>query len=405
MTPVNVAQSRPQDWVYLSEGGSTIVFSYTGPVHPDFTAKILRLRKTSLNVASHDTTIDAEDDPVIAFQNTVIAALVPSKFLPDLEVVLLDATWLAALEALRDSDRPAERRAKDQIDKARQKGILATDLIGGADILAIEIKPKWGFLPNSAHLSQETAEIKTSTCRFCMHTRFKFKDDVATQYCPLDLYSNDEARVRRAIRDLWGGWVQSNGSLNNMRVFVSGKMIRPSELYASLGEFLEVSTEVHEALATALLPLLQTPVLGTISGLQRSLDALDIEGIFKLHGMAYPNAKGFSAVRGNPTLGELQDFVASYHSGYCALDHSKLSLEHIDTYLVAYLLSATFKDCSVIFRIRRSDRSGDPSVDPHAVSIIDLDLKGVDRFEQWADLDRRIVEYYRDIAQRKLCVE
>ncbi|KAF8447781.1 inositol-pentakisphosphate 2-kinase, partial [Boletus edulis BED1] len=267
MTPVNVAlQSRPQDWVYVSEGGSTIVFSYTGPVHPDFTGKILRLRKTSLNVAS---TIDAEDDPVIAFQNTVIAALVPSQFLPDLEVILLDAAWLAALEALRDGDRPAERRAKDQIDKARQKGILATDLIGGADILAIEIKPKWGFLPNSAHLSQETAEIKTSTCRFCMHTRFKFKDgDVSTRYCPLDLFSKDDARVRRAIRDLWGGWVQSNGSLNNMRLFVSGKMIRPSELYSSLGEFLAVSTEVHEALATALLPLLHT-VLETISGLQR----------------------------------------------------------------------------------------------------------------------------------------
>ncbi|KAF8136530.1 inositol-pentakisphosphate 2-kinase [Boletus edulis] len=362
MTPVNVAQSRPQDWVYVSEGGSTIVFSYTGPVHPDFTGKILRLRKTSLNVAS---TIDAEDDPVIAFQNTVIAALVPSQFLPDLEVVLLDATWLTALEALRDGERPAERRAKDQIDKARQKGILATDLIGGADILAIEIKPKW-----------ETAEIKTSTCRFCMHTRFKFKDgDVSTQYCPLDLFSKDDARVRRAIRDLWGGWVQSNGSLNNMRVFVSGKMIRPSE---------------HSRL---LYFRFFTPCWETISGLQRSLDALDIEGI------------GFSAVKGNPTLGELQDFVASYHSGYCALDHSKLSPEHIDTYLVAYLLSATFKDCSVIFRIRRSDTSGNPSVDPHAVSIIDLDLKGVDRFEQWADLDRRIVEYYRDIVQRKHCVE
>lgn len=140
MARVNVAQSCPQDWAYLSEGGSTIVFSYTGPFHPNFTGKVLRLRKASLKEASHDRTIDEEDDAVIAFQNTVISALVPSKFLPDLDVVLLDANWLAALEVLRDGDRPAERRAKDQIDKARQKGILATDLIGGEDILAIEIK-------------------------------------------------------------------------------------------------------------------------------------------------------------------------------------------------------------------------------------------------------------------------
>lgn len=252
MAQVNVAQSRPQDWVYLSEGGSTIVFSYTGPFHPNFTGKILRLRKISLKEASHHRTIDEEDDdPVIAFQKTVITALVPSNFLPDLDIVLLDTEWLIALEVLRNRDRPPERRENDQIDRTRQKGILATDLIGGADILAIEIKvqsespytddsmitdhqitqPKWGFMPNSAHLSRETAEIKTSTCRFCMHTRFKFKDGgLPTQYCPLDFYSTDEARTSKAFRDLWNGWVQSNGTLNNMRIFVSGKMIKPSEV-------------------------------------------------------------------------------------------------------------------------------------------------------------------------------
>lgn len=144
----------------------------------------------------------------------------------------------------------------------------------------------------------------------------------------------------------------------------------------------------------------------TISNLQRSLDALDIEGIVKLYAMAYPDTESLGTVRRNPSLEELQNFVASYRTVYCALDHSKLCPENIDTYLKAYLLSATFKDCSVIFRIRRSDISGKPSVDsPHAVVIIDLDLKGVDRIEKWARLDRRIVEYYRDTEQRKFCVE
>ncbi|KAG8217672.1 hypothetical protein J3R82DRAFT_5825 [Butyriboletus roseoflavus] len=141
MSQVKVAQSRPEDWAYLSEGGSTIVLSYTGPFHPNFTGKVLRLRKVSLKEASHDRfgTVDEEDDTVIAFQNTVIATLVPLEFLPDLDVVLLDAGWLAALEVLCNGDRPTERRAQDRIDKARKKGILATDLIGG-DVLAIEIK-------------------------------------------------------------------------------------------------------------------------------------------------------------------------------------------------------------------------------------------------------------------------
>ncbi|KAN0077133.1 Inositol-pentakisphosphate 2-kinase domain containing protein [Tylopilus felleus] len=393
----NVAQTRPQDWAYLAEGGSTVVFSYAGPAHPHFTGKILRLRKTSTSRHTGD-----EGDDTVAFQNTVIAALVPSQFLPDLESVHLDATWLATLEALQSGDRPPQWRAKDQIDKTRQKGILATDLVRGQDVLAIEIKPKWGFLPNTAHLSQETAEVKTSTCRFCMHAHFKFKDgDVPTQYCPLDLYSQDESRMRKAIRDLWDGWVQSNGALNNMKVFMSGKTINPSEARSFLGEFLSAGIEVHEALATALIPLLRTPALRTISNLQRSLDALDIEGIVKLHVMACPDDKDLGATRKNPSLKELQDFVASYHSVYCSLDHSKPCPENMDTYLTAYLLSATFKDCSVICRIPRSDMSGNPSVDaPHPISIIDLDFKGVDRLERWADLDRRIVEHYRDVVQR-----
>ena len=173
--------------------------------------------------------------------------------------------------------------------------------------------------------------------------------------------------------------------------------------YSSLEEFLAPRTEVYEALAAALLPLLRTPALRTISDLQRSLDALDIEGLVKLHALA---CKDLGAARGDPSLEELQDFVATYHSAYCARDHSKLSPESTDTYLMAYLLSASFKDCSVIFRIHKSDISGSPSVDsPHAISIVDLDLKGVDRFEKWTDLDRRIVEYYRDMAQRKFCVE
>ncbi|KAG9318637.1 inositol-pentakisphosphate 2-kinase [Chiua virens] len=411
MARVNVAQTRPQDWAYLSEGGSTVVFSYTGSPNPHFTGKVLRLRKTLLNSpeVSDDKTIEEEDDPVITFQNTVMAALLPSKFLPDLEIVLLDADWLEALDALHNDQRPVERRAKDRIDKSRQKGILATDLIGGADILAIEIKPKWGFMPNPAHLSYETMEIKTSTCRFCMHTRYRLTaGNVPTRYCPLDLYSKDETRMRKAIHDLWDGWVQSGGTLNNMKVFVSGEMIRPSESHCSIGEFLTATSEVREAFVSALLPALQTPVLDTLSNLQRSLDALDIEGIVRLHSMTHPGAKELGAVGRNPTLKELQDFVASYRSVYCALDHSQLSPEHLDTYLTAYLLSATLKDCSIIIRIHRSDISGKSTNlndRSRSIFVIDLDLKSVDRFEQWAKLDRKIVECYRNAGEHKVCVE
>ena len=174
----------------------------------------------------------------------------------------------------------------------------------------------------------------------------------------------------------------------------------------SLEEFLSTKTEVVEALATALLPSLRAPALGIISDLQRSLDALDIEGLTKLYAIAHPDTKDLGSAEHSPSLKQLQDFAASYHSVYRPSDHSRLHPEKFDTYLMAYLLSATFKDCSIIFRLCRPEHL---SVDsPGAISIIDLDLKGVDRFEAWADLDRQIVGYYNlntGESERKRCVE
>lgn len=56
-----------------------------------------------------------------------------------------------------------------------------------------------------------------------------------TDYCPLDLYSGDETRVRKAIRSLWDGWVASDATLNNLKIFARGKFIKPAK----------VSNEIH----------------------------------------------------------------------------------------------------------------------------------------------------------------
>ena len=39
--------------------------------------------------------------------------------------------------------------------------------------LAVELKPKWGFLPSSPFLAPRTAAAKRSVCRFCMHQLYK----------------------------------------------------------------------------------------------------------------------------------------------------------------------------------------------------------------------------------------
>lgn len=55
-------------------------------------------------------------------------------------------------------------------------------------------------------------------------------DIAALGYCPLDLFSRDKTRIRKAITSLWDAWVNSNGTVNNLKIFVDGHMILPSDV-------------------------------------------------------------------------------------------------------------------------------------------------------------------------------
>jgi inositol-pentakisphosphate 2-kinase len=134
----DVRHTNPSHWKYVSEGGATIVFSYVGPPHPKFDGTILRLRKIPVTVT--DMQPDNErDDPIIEYQSKCIERLIPPQYLPRLETIVLDRSWLEALVTLHDSARPELRREKDGINLERKKGVLATDLVGG-NWLAVEIK-------------------------------------------------------------------------------------------------------------------------------------------------------------------------------------------------------------------------------------------------------------------------
>ena len=91
-------------------------------------------------------------------------------------------------------------------------------------------KPKWGFLPAPTYLSDETREIKTRTCRFCMHAHLKSTqgENVSLGYCPLDLFARDRSRVTRALHALWDVWIGSGAAVNNLRVFVAGRKLTPT---------------------------------------------------------------------------------------------------------------------------------------------------------------------------------
>jgi hypothetical protein len=165
MAATNVSDTDPHVWKYVSEGGASIVFSYAGPANPQFDGKVLRLRKTTLQDGPAAPDADGVDDPVVTFQQRVMERLIPPEHLPRLESVHTDQRWLDALAALRDADRPLERRQHDRIDVRRRKAVLATDLVGGQG-LSIEIKVRATLVGFSLFVSQTWGDNAPAEMRF-----------------------------------------------------------------------------------------------------------------------------------------------------------------------------------------------------------------------------------------------
>ncbi|PVG01131.1 hypothetical protein CPB86DRAFT_782039 [Serendipita vermifera] len=435
-------QTNVKDWSYVSEGGATMVFSYAGPPHAVFSRTVLRVRKAPLPVAddSHGpTAVDQDeivepDDPSIEFQNRVTSLIIPPQHLPVMESLRVNREWLTQLAEHVKDKRPELRKLKDDIDLSRKKAVLATDLVGGKG-WAVEIKPKWAFLPNPAYLSDETKDTKLQHCRFCMHSVRKTAtgEKAAVGYCPLDLFSGKEERVRKALTSLWNSWIENDGQINNLKIFVTGQVISPSQAEELLSPLLgvEPSNKLNNLLPSfikALLPLLvDTNLLSTMAKLQRNLDLIDIEGLVKLwqspslYSMTATALKGTSSSNPSngstqtsdghdptapigtgsqdPTMDEWVVFVQEYlvsHGGRDYIDENGFLLPEDDPekekgrlryLLIAYLMSGTFKDCSIILRLG--------SGYDDTITAIDLDPKSTDRVKKWAAQDRDIVLGYK----------
>lgn len=150
-----------------------------------------------------------------------------------------------------------------------------------------------------------------------------------------------------------------------------------------------------QPLIDALVPIiLRSSLFSKLAHLQRSLDSRDIEGLSQLWSHFHP---GLPLGQGEPepTLGEWYGFIQSYFSGG---EESLPGEESLRYSILAYLLSATFKDCSVILRFDNTSQD--------SLTLIDLEPKSICRLSAWEALDREIVQRFTDRAdKRTLCVD
>ncbi|KAI5475026.1 inositol-pentakisphosphate 2-kinase [Pseudohyphozyma bogoriensis] len=402
MASAALLASSPSDWTYTSEGGANLVLAYTGPSSPHLSGKVLRLRKSKLVLDHRGEHTVGEAD--LRFSEEVVGRLLGKEFMVGMEKVKVDRKWMESMGGwLRESRaRPVERAEVDEVDVNAEEVVLAEDLVGGEGTLAIEIK--------ATHLSPTTLPIKTTYCRFCMHSYLKaipISTEEAvkrhqTSYCPLDLFSSDKNRVELAIERLWDGWVASSGKANNLRLFLDGKRLDPDD--PTTGQLLTTylsSTSTPTSLTTPLdllkltltSILLSSALIPTLKSLQSSLSRLDIEGVAS-HILASTSSPTLSSaftstkeLETNPTTQEWIDWLPKL-STLATVPASPRDVA------MEYLLSATFKDCSIFITL---EKTADGVL--IKTKAIDLDPKPLSRIPKYWAQDQEIVETFRGLVQ------
>lgn len=161
--------------------------------------------------------------------------------------------------------------------------------------------------------------------------------------------------------------------------------------------------------------LLASPVLPRLAALQASLDPLDIEGLaarvrdelgLDLYRADLAEDEVASTLGGQPTTQEWQAWLERWLERASAPAPPNEQDAPLRDLVLAYLLSATFKDCSIFIRvdsppfpanIATTLSADDPSAIAGAeIKVIDLDPKPIARMGKYARMDREIVEHWRD---------
>ncbi|KAI8139979.1 inositol-pentakisphosphate 2-kinase [Fennellomyces sp. T-0311] len=346
---------NPADWIYLAEGNQNIVLRYTGQ-DPFYVGQILRLQKES--------SLDARFQPV--FARHVIGALLGDYIVP-LTCVAVTPTFLKAIAQKIRHDRPDHRRART-IDLDQSWACLAPDLTYNKTI-TVEIKPKWGFKPQSPFIRPEFKLLKATTCRFCMHSWYKHsRSDL--DYCPMDLYSMDPVRMKRALQALKSEPIHSKMSIHGNHPHVVD-------------------------LITAI--LLREPLLPLLRNLQRDLDQLNIEGILPM----------YSKLNGSSLPAYDIDRWRSVVERFKTRDKSAVPGDADSQYVYEHVLSAVLKDCSIFISITpshpRTIQLDDGSVWSYDIKLVDTDLKKISKIPYWHDLDQRIANHALQHPMARIC--
>ncbi|GAM24665.1 hypothetical protein SAMD00019534_078400 [Acytostelium subglobosum LB1] len=365
---------------------------------------VLRLRKSTVTdegvQAQHVVDVDA-DLKDNKFLNDTMMPLLGRNYVYPGNITTIKKEFVVELNELIRPMRPAHRvhlaldssigRAlfiRDLTLLPRPKFVPNAPLAAPSSCITVEIKPKCGFVPCSKYLSDQTSDIKLHNCRYCMHQQLKLKDGSIhhiSSYCPLDLFSGDAERQRRAIRAL------IECPQNNLKIYKDGQLfytgtlgggekarkdiltLFPDELVASQSHD-DTAARLVETVVTILQK--EKDVLNNLLKAQQ-YDDMDIEAIYYLYTLL---------------LQRQQQDTSSLPNNYDDLDRfaslKDITSEEAERHIERYLIATTAKDCSIMIAFA-------PDGINHQVAVVDLDAKKRASIPSYFTTDRSIVQYFR----------
>lgn len=429
-------QNDAADWIYRGEGAANLVLAYTGS-SPAFVGKVMRIPKARRNskpeeslaqcviggsvFGKHEQLVWRDNQELVSssskeimeqmYVEKIMSPLLGPKYIDAGMCIRVAREFLESVQKNVTGQRPAWRVDAADIKIPCDSVLLMSDhtlfpqgVLEEEPCLAVEIKPKCGFLPISTFIAEKNA-IKRSVTRFQLHQALKLSEQEISErseYDPLDLFSGSKERICKAITALY------DNPQNNLRIFLNGSLIFGSLGGGMCGNSFAVGEAFEDALkciikadnglrTDSFIQLVaetvhQAGILDRLLEVQK-LDNFDIEGA--IH--AYYN------IISQPcrVCRELDEEKVSH---LCTLLHSIPMNESLKI-VKDYLIATTAKDCSLMicFRPKSSEVSGSYNsiylestnqVFYYKVYFIDLDLKPFNKMEEHYAKDKKISSCY-----------
>eukprot|EP00668_Euglena_longa_P006036 GGOE01007153.1.p1 GENE.GGOE01007153.1~~GGOE01007153.1.p1 ORF type:complete len:1008 (-),score=263.25 GGOE01007153.1:270-3293(-) len=446
----------PSDWVFRAEGANNVIAGYRGD-DPGLKGKVLRLGKASTSKASQHT---ACGHPALSAHHFLTDMVGPhlGEAVGSVRVVYMTPEFLGEVAEMMEAQRGnAGAQEGYRIDVASPYALLMEDAVHleevpNPDSLMIKWKVGCGILPPPSPFMHW---LKATVSRSALLQYYKSAQGTSamSDYCPVDLLSNDFERILSALLCLFECPAQAE-----MQLFRGGKLLvtakdkkQSKSLVDHFAVYLNASKSydsiyfISDLLANILLkpqPGESATALQRLKWLQSR--GLDIEVLF-------PKVQDF--LRGNLHLlspkpadvlalpGTVVDHHVPYGPIFCnavnkqrrrsqAVPHGLSRLyEHVNelwalrkaevadvtarcaslnprSEIVQFLTSKAAKECSIAVTIYPAKSSGTENtveaVDGTRwhwrVSFLDLDPQDAAKMEEWFTEDKDLVTNYKNVA-------